>query len=76
MTRRWRGLLLAAVAVAVIAADLLIRASRRPGGHDVQPWLGLAAFIAIVGGAVGVFDSWSKGRKREEQPTDSERKNW
>lgn len=74
MARRWRGPILAAGGV--VAFNVLVFASSRPNWRDVQPWVGLAMIAAFVGGTLAVFDSWAGARKRPEQPSDDERRNW
>ena len=74
MARRWRGTILAAVGV--VAFNLLAFASSRPDWHDVQPWVGLAMVAAFAGGALAVFDSLTAAKKRLDQPTEDERRNW
>jgi hypothetical protein len=74
MARRWRGTILATGGV--VAFNVLVFASSRPDWHDVQPWVGLAMAVAFVGGALAVFDSWTSAKKRPQQPTESERRNW
>jgi hypothetical protein len=32
--------------------------------------------VAFVGGALAVFDSWVSAKKRPEQPTENDRRNW
>ena len=63
-------------AVGVVVFNVLFFASSSPDGHDVQSWLGLAMVAAFVGGALAVMDSWTATKKRTDQPTDDERRNW
>jgi hypothetical protein len=74
MARRWRGTILAAGGV--VAFNVLFFASSSPDAHDVQPWLGLAMAATFVGGALAVIDSWTAAKRRTDQPTEDERRNW
>lgn len=74
MARRWRGSVLAGVST--VLGAVLLHASSRGDGRDVQPWLWLAWLGATVGGGLAVFDSSSRTSKQTQQPTEEERRNW
>ena len=74
VARRWRGTILAAGGV--VAFNVLVFTSSRPDWHDVQPWVGLAMIASFFGGTLAVFDSWTAAKKRHEQPSEDERRNW
>jgi hypothetical protein len=66
--RRWRGPLIAAGGVVVF--NVLFFISSSPDAHDVQPWLGLAVLASFVGGALSVYDSWSRWRGDSAETND------
>ena len=72
MTRRTLAIVL--TGVGMIAWELLFHLSSRPDRHDVQPWLGIATISAIVGGALGTLDSWSRSIGRNKQRKDTHRR--
>lgn len=74
MARRWRGTIMAVAGV--IPFTVLTHASSSPNWDDVQPWVTFAGLLTFIGGAMGVFDSWSSALKKPEKPTDEERRNW